>query len=431
MRQFLARHAEFVGNVAIIMSGRTLAAMIALFTMPIVARLFLPADFGVAAVFVSITSILSTIASLRYESALVLPKKDTEARALMSVALQIAVGFCLLLLLLVLLVEISDLALPTIDILGYWMWLVPLGVLLMAILHIQESWLTRKGRFKLASASLVAGNAITSGSRIAVGAIFGSSIPGLIGGYLLGLISRIAIQYRKSTLGLRSSVKQAGGNQFRELALRYSDFPRLNAPAGLAFSTGQNLPVLLFGAMFSPGIAGLYAMANRLTQVPVSIVSNSMRRVFLQKAAQITHQGRNLRRAYILSVTGLAVLAALPCAILWMFGQEICGFVLGDRWTDAGRYLEIMAPWLFALWVESPSNPVFVVLRKQKFWLSLQITLTVLRLAAFGVAYLLTFGPEQTLQAFVVASVLGNSATILTSIILTGASPPLDADIRT
>ena len=48
---FLARHTEFIANVATLMSGKAVAAMIAIFTLPIVARLFEPAEFGLAARF--------------------------------------------------------------------------------------------------------------------------------------------------------------------------------------------------------------------------------------------------------------------------------------------------------------------------------------------------------------------------------------------
>ena len=84
MRSFLRRHSEFVGHVAVMMSGKSLAAIIALVAMPIVARLFVPSDFGIAAMFASIVGIISSVASLRYASAIVLPKEEPEATTLMA-----------------------------------------------------------------------------------------------------------------------------------------------------------------------------------------------------------------------------------------------------------------------------------------------------------------------------------------------------------
>jgi len=412
MRYFLKRHTEFISNVAILTSGRTIAALIALFTMPIVARLFLPSDFGVAAMFVSITSVISSVASLRYGAALVLPKEDAEAVKIMAFAYRIMFAYCATLLLLIGVLEASDVTVPALDILNGWIWFVPVGVFLMNAVGIQESWFTRIKAFKLTSVSFVAGNTITTGTRIGTGVFFGSTVSGLIAGLLVGFASRLAIQQFLCKQGLPTAFQRIGWSEMREIARRYSDFPKLNAPAGLLFSMGHNLPVFLFGVLFSPVVAGFYAMADRLAEAPVHIIATSIRGVFLQKAASISQRGESLRKAFLLATGGLTLLGAIPFGVLWLFGQPILAWILGDRWFEAGSYIEIMAPWLFMIWVATPCHPVLIVLRQQHFWLSLQIALTLLRLAVFGIAYLIGAGPEWTLQAFVAVNVLGSLVTI-------------------
>lgn len=69
----LTGHKTFFGNVAATMSGKTVAAAIALVAVPIIVRVFPPSDFGVAAAYLSIVEIVSNVASLCYKSALVLP----------------------------------------------------------------------------------------------------------------------------------------------------------------------------------------------------------------------------------------------------------------------------------------------------------------------------------------------------------------------
>lgn len=402
------RHKDFIGNVATMMSGRAIAAAIALLTMPIVARLFSPGDFGVAAMFVSITSIVATVSSLRYELALVLPKEEPEALTLLAFTYSVLISTCLIMLLLIAGLETTGISVPPLDLLGNWIWLLPLSVLLLGTTNIQESWLTRKKQFKVASASLVVGNAATSGTRIAFGVLSGSSAWGLITGYLLGAISRCAMQQRAiRSISFPAVYRESEWREMREVARRYSDFPRLNAPAGAIFSLGQNLPVLLFGAMFTPAVVGHYAMAYRLTEVPVSIVANSIRKVFLQKAADIAARNGNLRRAFLLTIAGLAAIGILPLAIVGLAGQPMLAWLLGDRWMIAGAYLEILAPLLFMVWVASPTNAVFIVLRKQLAWLALQTTLTLLRVASFGFAFALGADAEWTLKAFVAVTVAG------------------------
>lgn len=410
--KLLSRHSEFLGHVVTLMSGKMIAAAIALLTTPIVARLFDPADFGVAAVFVSIISIVSNVSSLRYESTLSLPKQEEEARMLMSLCYGILFAICIAMATIVAILKTSGVRLATLEVLGVWAWVLPIGLFLLGALKVQECWLTRQKHFKLSSVSLVMGNTVTSGSRIAFGAAAGTSVYGLVTGYLLGISTRLLIQRSASREALRVSFRRLDWAAMRKVVREYSDFPMFNAPAGFLFSLGGNLPVLLFGTMFSPAIAGFYAMANRLAQVPTTIVANSMRRVFLQKAASIRNRGDNLRKAYLLATAGLALIGIAPLIIVTLYGQPMLGWLLGERWLQAGRYLEIIAPWMFMIWVTAPANPVFVVLRHQKFWLWIQSTITVLRLAAFGIAYLAAADIEWTLRAFVNVTVACNLIAI-------------------
>jgi O-antigen/teichoic acid export membrane protein len=424
VQKLLKRHREFIEHVAIMMSGKAISAIIALLTMPFVARLFIPDHFGVAAMFASIAGIVASTASLQYPQAIVLPKAEPEAASILAFAYRIVVSVCVLLLLLLVAYEGTGFEIKSLDLLAGWKWLLPFGVLLLASLFIQETWLTRRKQFRSISVSLVGRNAVTGGSRIAIGTLFGSSIAGLITGYLLGLLCQIVIQAYSAKDGIQRAFARTSISSMRAVAHKYSDFPKFNAPAGLVFALGQHLPILLFGAMFSPTVAGFYAMADRLCQVPVTVVANSVRRVFLQKAAEIRNRHGNLRKAYALSVSAMAAIGAGPFACLWYFGEPLSTWILGDNWLEAGRFLEIIAPWLFVSWSAAPCNAIFVVLRKQKFWLLLTIITTILRLLTFGFAYAVSASPEWTLTAYAIVSTIGSSTNIALAFVLVSQSRP-------
>jgi len=413
MRSFFNRHREFIGHVAVLMSGRTLAALIALGTTPIVARLFTPADFGVAAVFFSIISIIAQGSSLRYEGAIALPKGHDEALAIMALAYRILLGVTTLLLVSVGIYQATGWHWATLDLLGIWAWLLPVGVLLAGAQQVQESWLVRIKAFQRTSASLVVNNITTSGTRIGFGAWLGSSVWGLISTQLLGMFLQFVVQKHGAGEGRRVAFRRYEWRVLKDLAARYSDFPKLNASAAIIRSVGSNLPVLFFGVLFSPAVAGFYAMANRLSRVPLGIVAESIRRVFLQKAAAIRNRGGSLGKSFRLVVGGLAATGTVPFVIVWLYGQPMLTLLLGERWSIAGHYLEIMAPWLLSVWVAAPCNAVFVVLREQRFFLVRQTALTVARIVALIVTYWLTRDPEWTLYAFVTVAVIANVLTII------------------
>ena len=70
---------EYSQNVLTLMTGSTLSQAISIAVSPILTRLYKPEDFGLYAIFVAIITIIGTIASGRYELAIILPKKEEDA----------------------------------------------------------------------------------------------------------------------------------------------------------------------------------------------------------------------------------------------------------------------------------------------------------------------------------------------------------------
>ena len=200
---------------------------------------------------------------------------------------------------------------------------------------------------------------------------------------------------------------------FKRLAREYKDFPIYNAPTGLIFNFSKELPTLMLGYLYSPIIVGFYAMANRLTQMPINLAAVSIRRVFLQRLKEIRDRGGRLGNAYLKSTAALALIGIVPFGLLWFFGEKLLSILLGQRWEMAGQYVKILAPWLYLVWVTIPVNPIIVVLRKQRLWFRMHIGVMVTRLVVFVLAYLLAATPVWALSAFVVVSTIGQIAILI------------------
>jgi O-antigen/teichoic acid export membrane protein len=418
----LTRHRDFIGQVATIVSGRTFAAAVSLVLTPIVARLYSPDDFGVAALFIGIAGIGAQVASLKYEAAIALPKDDGEAIQIAVLAYCVLPVVCVVLLGLAAALWFGGIEIGAIDLLGGWIWLLPITILLMAAQDVQECWLSRKLRFGVVGRSVVLDISVGQVSRIAFGLAGPSSVAGLIVGQLAGVIARLVMQGRASVERFTEAFRRANWSDLRSIAIRYSDFARLNAPASFLYSASQNLPVVLFAGMFSPAAAGYFAMANRLSKAPVQIVATSVRRVFLQRAARIHNEGRSLRRSLGLITLGLFAIGAVPALVLWLYGQPVLAFLLGSKWLGAGHFVELIAPWALSAWISAPSNAIFIVMRQQRLWLWLQVATTAVRLSAFPVGFALGFDADRTLAVFVSSSVAVNLLLIAISFRLAGRS---------
>ncbi|MGB9859042.1 MAG: lipopolysaccharide biosynthesis protein, partial [Moorellaceae bacterium] len=87
---------SFTRNVAVLTGGTAAGQAMVVLASPILTRLYTPEDFGVLAVYSSVLSIVSVVASLRYELAIPLAEDDETAANLLLLSLTIGVGVSLL-----------------------------------------------------------------------------------------------------------------------------------------------------------------------------------------------------------------------------------------------------------------------------------------------------------------------------------------------
>jgi len=66
-----------------------------------------------------------------------------------------------------------------------------------------------------------------------------------------------------------------------KVAKEYKKFPLYSTWSALLNSTGAQLPVLIFTAYYSPLIAGLYMLTQRVIKTPLSIVGQAVTQLFI------------------------------------------------------------------------------------------------------------------------------------------------------
>ena len=175
------------------MAGNISAQLLGLILAPIVTRIYIPEHFGVMIVIVSIVNVLSVIACLRYETAIVLPKNDDSAYNIIAVC----IFFTLI---------VSLIILPFIPIYGdlveswshvegikIYLYVVSLGILAHGVEQAFRLWYTRKKNFSLIAKTRFFIPLISNSIIIIAGILAGSSVLGLIFGHISGLLIVAAI----------------------------------------------------------------------------------------------------------------------------------------------------------------------------------------------------------------------------------------------
>ena len=91
----------FLKNIATLASGTVIALIIPILMAPILTRIYLPEDYGLLGVFMSITSLTGILAVLQLSQAVIISESDEERMKIVSSAMTINLFVAFLVLILV------------------------------------------------------------------------------------------------------------------------------------------------------------------------------------------------------------------------------------------------------------------------------------------------------------------------------------------
>ena len=392
---------DFARSVATVATGTVVSQGILVLASPFLTRLFTPEQFGALAVFAALFSIITTIASLRYEMAIPLPRNECRAAGIVTLALLCVVGVVGVTVLLVAFYR-NDVANWTRSpALSGLLWFLPASAFFGGVHKVLVFWAGRINAFSRVARSRVLQASIMVISQLLMGMTQLGAV-GLILGHAAGQIAGTSLLLR--TVGVDAF--RLGRSQRREkvlaVARRYKHFPIYSAPAGLVNTLGSQLLPLALAGIFSPAVAGFYMLADRVGSRPTILIGQAVAQVFLPNAAKARRVG-NLGSLTTKAFAGLLRVGILPIALLTIVAPDLFGIVFGPNWVEAGVYLRWLSPWLAAQFVISPFTILFAVLERQRMGLTMQSTLFGVRLVSIVVGAML-HNVEVSLAIFGISS---------------------------
>ena len=387
--------------------GTAGAQLITLVASPFIARFFTPEDFGIAALYLSIITLVAIPATFRFEHALVLPKSNQEALEILLAAL--------LILLIISIVSVVVLFLYLTlnsnrighNPLGDVVYLIPIGIILTGLVQVLTSWATRKKKFRLIAYTSVWQSLLIACSRLISGLAYGSHSIFLVIGHLVGVSAKLLL-IRPSIVLPNYSLNMY--SKFKQILSRYKQFPLYSVPTGILRALNDNLPILMLSSLFEPSVVGIYAMSSRLIKAPVQMISEPIRLVYLQKLSEMVHTQKSVNRSLLRLTWVMFVFSLLLILPLVYWGEELFIFLLGEQWGQAGSYAAIISPWLATLCIQIPSSCLFVIYQKQKRLLTIQSIATVILL----LSSILFYRYEPSIEfVLVVFSIIGSMLNLL------------------
>lgn len=369
---------RFAREVSVLVGGTAGGQLITFLAAPVLTRFYRPEDFGLLAIFMALMSMAGIIAGLRYQSAIALPDDEKEADALFVLSVFVVLAMTGLAAIPVMLFPDRIAQLLNTPRLADYVFLLPAGIFFIGIYHALNILAIRQKGFAPIAKTKITQALTTLGIQLA-GVKFGvvSLLSGQVAGHASGCVSLMLRLLRQRWRGM-ASVDTAA---LAEVAWRYKYFPLCGAWTGFLNTAGSQLPSILFAVMFSPAVAGIYALANRVLSVPAQLLGQATSDVFYSRAAQAGREGKlgTLAAAIYSSLTHVAM---PPTLVLVIAGPEIFRQVFGPAWEDAGVVAQWLAPWLYVEVLTSPLTSIFAVLDKLGTRLIYEIAALAVRVAA-------------------------------------------------
>ncbi len=385
MQLFSFLKKEFVKNVLTLITGSALSQVVVYASILLLTRLFSAELFGIYILFSSATIILKPLATLQFEFAIVLPKKDKDAINLFAFSTLILILYCLLLLLIVSLFKTEILDFFNITVLSNFIYLLPLNVFLFGLIANFDYWNNRNDNFKAISKGLFLKSSSMSATQIATGFSSYNSIgliPGMLIGYVLQIFYLLQLTYNK----LQPFCKDVSLNRMLFLAKKYKDIPIFNSIINLTNNLSNELPVLLITKYFGLASSGIYGLAVKFMRAPIGVVQQSVNQVFFNKATKLYNDQGSLYALVLKTAKHLLIISLLIFTPLFILSYYL-EFLFGEGWTDVGLYARILIPWLFFAFFSNPLNSLILILNKQKTMVVLDIALLIFRFLALFCGY--------------------------------------------
>ncbi len=379
---------EFSRNVLTLMTGTSIAQAIPIAISPILTRIYTPEDFGVFALYLSVASIVSTMATGRYELAIMLPKKDEDAINIVVLSITISFFVSLLSLLIVSVFNTQIAYLLGNPAISPWLYFIPVSVLLTGLYQSFNYWSSRKKEYKRLAANRVVQSGVMASSNIGMG-VGGFGASGFILSTLLGQGMATFLFYKKICSKDMDLFKYINKLKLIALLKKYKKLPTLNLPNALIDGVRLSGINILIAKFFTTAVLGQFSLAWKMVQTPMSLIGGSLSQVFFQKISSAKKSDLELIvRKFIIKIFFIAAPIFL---ILYFYSLDIFTFVFGVKWKLAGESASIMAPWLFLNFISSPISTVFIILNKQEILLFISVVYMIIPLFLILLLYNLGF----------------------------------------
>lgn len=388
-------HGKVLKGVFYLMTGNVIGQVINLLGLPIIARIYLPADVGLWAVFIGIGFMVQFVAGLHYDLAVVIVDDDRDAARLAVLGMGVSTVMAVL-------AEVFFRVLFLFD----FSWITPRlhdiapgympYIFLYGIFNAATAWAIRKRaypwlmitRFSVPLFTLILQFTFQDNHLVGNGLILGT-----LGAYAVMGVWGLGFMYKSMRPHL-SGHAQALLPSLKSLAIRERGFPLYSIPRALIVSFAKEAVVLILGFFYTLSVVGAFNMAYRALYSPMVLIGTALAQALMPSLSEVKNEIRKFERQ-LLSIVRLLAWIYLPMLAFIIFhGPQAFVFVFGKQWAHAGVYAGYLSMAMLGAGLTIWFEKIFDILDRQRLHLILGFWLNAGCLLVYMLAHWLTHDPE-------------------------------------
>ena len=406
---------------AIGLSGLTVAGQASyLLALPLLSRLYSPADFGLFTVYLSVVNISPPLTGLCFEAALFSASDRNDARVIVRLFLTT---------LLVMTFVTTGLVSFGSERLGgefghaiqAMFVILPFGIFLAGLNHCASAWAIHNNSLR----TLAIARFMQPFSLTILQIVFGlMHLPAafLLVAHLGGAATYAAVVITRTIS--RDDVAGIVGVPIRKIVAKARadiKFPLFTMPDLLMGLLANNLAPLLMSPLFGAGVAGQYGVAYRVVAAPLTVICQPLGLSFINEATH-SKDPAALRTATRFIAAISLIVVAIPVLIFGFYAPYLAPFALGPQWDLAGRIAAALSVMGAAQALASPFIEVTSIYRRQKVRLIVTTVRLCLLFAPFAWGVYAGWDALSTIRLMVAGGTVGHLLYLAASLLVLRAA---------
>lgn len=366
----------FRGMMTLVMGTGT-ARLIGVLAIPVLTRIYSPADYGVLSVYAAMVAVVAPLLTLRYVLALPLPRTDAMATNLLVLSGLLLLGMTALAALTLWAVGDVILGWMSMEVLAPWWWLVVLGALAAAVYEGMSLWATRQRAYGVIARTKVLQSALGEGAKLLLG-LAGLKPFGLLIGHLLVQGGGSITFFVRFLHDFKCNLGSVRKTRLGFLAAHYRGFPAFRLPSQffLAFST--QAPAMFSAALYGASTTGQLGLALMALAIPTNLIGQAAGQAFYGEIARLK-KGSEVRIQQLAhAVQKRLFFAGVPASAgIFFLGEPLFQWAFGPQWAEAGAYASALSPFVLLQLTSAPLIQILNIYKAQAAFLAINVFRTI------------------------------------------------------